>query len=147
MNLYTALGKIGITIVKQRTPNKTSATLMLRVPPASQKAWTEVVQEFLLSAEKQPTRATAWTLDISRVYFLDKESQVVRYLWRVVLNGNVTLGIETLGMSLIRTISQGVEVTSMPLIGRLEPTPGSTKGAHSIGTAGKIIASHFSSGG
>ncbi len=147
MRLDAALDKIGVKIIKQHSPSKASVTLMLRVPASAQKQWAEAVQEFLLSAEKQPKGAAPWALDVSRVYFLDKGSQVVRYLWRVVITGNAPLGVETLGMSLIRTASQGIEVTSMPLIGRIEPQAGSTKGAHSTGVAGKVIAAHFTSGG
>lgn len=147
MRLDHALNRIGVEIVRQHSTDKKSATLMLRVPQKSAQIWTTVVQEFLLASEEQPEAALRWTTDVSRVYFLDKESKVLRYLWRVVLGGNVAGAAEILGLAVIRTLSDGIEVTSQPLVGRARQEPGSTKGGHSIGAASNVLAKHFTPGG
>jgi hypothetical protein len=147
MRLDHALNRIGVEIVRQHSPDKKSATLMLRVPTKAVNVWANVLQEFLLAAEEQPEAALRWTVDVSRVYFLDKESKVLRYLWRVVLGGNVAGAAEILGLAVIRTLSDTVEVTSQPLVGRVHTAPGSTKGAHDAGVAAGVIAKHFTPGG
>lgn len=141
MRLDVALNKIGVQIVRQHSPDKKSATLMMRVPASSLGIWAKVVEEFLLSAETVPTAELKWSADVSRVYFVDKESRSVRYLWRVVLSGNCAGAAETLGMAIIRSLSGTVEVTSQPLVGRVEYQ--GTMGAHPTGAAQVVLAKHF----
>ena len=145
MRLDHALTKVGIQIVRQHSPDKRSATLMLRVPQSSMGIWAQVVEEYLLAAETSQTADLRWTTDVSRVYFVDKESRSVRYLWRVTLSGNCAGAAEVLGMAIIRCLSGTVEVTSQPLVGRVA-YPG-TKGGHSQGAAQTMIAQAFSGGG
>jgi Trk-type K+ transport system membrane component len=144
MRLDVALNKLGVKIVTQQSA-KGAATLMLRVPPTAMATWAEAIEQFLLAADALPKGTEAWTTDVSRSYFVDQESKSVRYLWRVILRGNPQLGAETLGMAIIRVMSQSVEVTSQPLVGRVSPAPGSTKGAHAIGAGPAILAQHFKS--
>lgn len=144
MKLNHALNKIGVEIVKQHAPDATSATLMLRVPQKSMGLWAQAVEEFLLGSLQQPSGALAWTTDVSRAYFVDKGTQSVRYLWRIVLNGNVQGAAESLGMAAIRTLSSSIEVTSQPLVGRMSYE--GTKGAHSMGAAQALVAQNFTAG-
>jgi hypothetical protein len=145
MKLNHALNKIGVEIVKQHAADASSATLMLRVPQKNMGLWAQVIEEFLLGSTQQPSGAMAWTTDVSRAYFVDKSTQSVRYLWRVVLNGNVQGAAEALGMAAIRALSSSIEVTSQPLVGRMSYD--GTKGAHSMGAAQALVAQNFATGG
>jgi hypothetical protein len=115
---------------------------MLRVKDPA--VWAEVVREYLITQDSLADKK--WSVDISRVYFLDTTSKSVRYLWRVVMKGAPKDAAEVLGQTVIRVLSQGVEVTSQPLVGRVDTAPGSTKGAHSIGAASGLVAQHFKVG-
>jgi hypothetical protein len=139
MRLDQALNRCNVEIVTQKS-EAGAATLMLRVRDAG--VWSDVVAEFL--AAQAALADKGWTADVSRVYFIDTQSGNVRYLWRIVFRGAMKDGAEALGQAIIRVLSQGVEVTSQPLVGRAEMAPGSTKGAHSIGVAPGIVAAHFS---
>lgn len=145
MRLDHALTKIGVQIVRHHSPGPQSSTLMLRVPKGALPLWSRIVEDFLTAAETIPSGQVAWTADVSRVYFLDKETKLVRYLWRVVLSGNCAGGAETLGMLAIRALSSTVELTSQPLVGRVEYS--GTKGAHSMAEAARVVAQSFSGGG
>lgn len=140
MRLDQAFNRCNVEVVTQKVDTTGAATLMLRVNDPS--TWADVVKEFLLAQDALVEKK--WSADVSRVYFVDQTSHNVRYLWRVILRGAAKDAAEALGQAIIRVLSQGVEVTSQPLVGRLETAPGSTKGAHSVGVAPGIVAAHFS---
>lgn len=142
MRLDQALNRCNAEIVTQKQDGAGSATIMLRVKDAS--LWADIVKEFLLTQDALVDKK--WSADVSRVYFVDPSSRSVRFLWRIVLKGAPKDAAEVLGQAVIRVLSQGVEVTSQPLVGRLDPAPGSTKGAHSVGVAPGIVAQHFKVG-
>lgn len=142
MRLDQALIRCNVEIVTQKQDSADSATLMLRVKDPA--VWAEVIREFLITQNTLSDKK--WSTDVSRVYFLDPQSRSVRYLWRLVLKGAPKDAAEVLGQTAIRVLSQGVEVTSQPLVGRVDPSPGSTKGAHSIGVAPGLVAQHFKVG-
>lgn len=139
MRLDQALNRCNVEIVTQKS-DASGSTLMLRVRDTS--TWSDIVKEFLLAQDALVEKK--WSADVSRVYFVDQQSRTVRYLWRIILRGAAKDAAEVLGHAVIRILSQGVEVTSQPLVGRLETAPGSTKGAHSVGVAPGIVAAHFS---
>jgi hypothetical protein len=142
MRLDQALIRCNVEIVTQKQDSADSATLMLRVKDPA--VWAEVIREFLITQNTLSDKK--WSTDVSRVYFLDPQSRSIRYLWRVVLKGAPKDAAEVLGQTAIRVLSQGVEVTSQPLVGRVNAAPGSTKGAHSIGAASGLVAEHFKVG-
>lgn len=142
MRLDQALNRCSAEIVTQKQDGPGSATIMLRVKDAS--LWADIVKEFLITQDALADKR--WSSDVSRVYFLDPDSKSVRYLWRIVLKGAPKDAAEVLGQTVVRVLSQGVEVTSQPLVGRLDPVPGSTKGAHSVGVGPGLVAQHFKVG-
>lgn len=142
MRLDQALTRISAEVVTQRQ-DAGGATLMIRMR-GDLGAWADAIREVLLVQENLADKR--WSVDISRAYFLDKSSQTVRFLWRIILRGDVKEAAESFGMSIIRCLSEGVEVTSQPLVGRVSQKPGSTKGAHSLSVGPAVVASHFSPG-
>lgn len=140
MRLDQALNKIKIEVVSSKTDGR-KATMLFRVPKDSNNPWGAAIQEFLLAATKLKE---GWETDVSQVYFVDEGSETVRRLWRVVLEGNLKDGAAAFSQAIIRTLATSVEVTSMPLTGRVE-YGGGYKGAHNASSnmAAAVIAKEF----
>lgn len=130
--------RLGATVV-QATPGGTATkpklTLMLRVgvDDTSQGRWRNFIHEILLHQKKD--KGKAWTVDIGQTYYLDGES--LRYLWRVIINGTgkdaLTRAETRMRQSVIGSLSTGVEITSMPLVGRLSYSGKKTMGGYGYG--------------
>jgi hypothetical protein len=133
MRLDQILKNIGAEIVKQETSDGRT-TLFVRAGKERLAAerWKAVIEELLLSCSGQKT--PSWSVDLSKAFFVT-EAKAVRFLWRIIFTGNVKRGLESFGTSVMRSMSQGVEVTSMPLVGRVQyefdPALGKMKGGHS----------------
>jgi hypothetical protein len=147
MRLDVVLGKIGAEIVKVEK-HQGRVTIFLRTgrKRADAARWKQVVEEMLLAASEQ--RKVTWGVDISKAFFADRGA--VKYLWRVVLTGDVKQAAENFGNATMRSLSQGAEVTSMPLIGQVQyewdPANGKMKGGHSQGKARTAITQGISGG-
>jgi hypothetical protein len=140
MQLDAMLKKAGVTLVKV-SENAGATTLLLRIPKDGHHWWARAVEQFLLLTADQPAAlAVKWNSDVSRMYFVDKEAKVVRYLWRIVLSGNRAAAADALATSLVQSRSEMVEVTSAPLVGRRDYSGKETMGAHSLGSQGSLIA-------
>lgn len=135
MRLDHALKRVGAEPVKFETRPDGSRVLLLRV---SQGPWPAVLAEFL------SLRNSAWSADVSKVYYYDENSGGVRFLWRLIFTGKVGQAAEAFGAACIRAIAGTVEVTSMPLVGRkqytLDVAAGKLAGAHEQKTATAILS-------
>jgi len=141
MRLDQALARIGVEILKQEV-TANGIILLLRAPQDNVNAprWTSAVKQFLIAAEKN--NGQSWSADVSKTYF--SKAGVVRYLWRLSLNGTVPSAAAALGQAALQALSSGVEVTSMPLVGRktyeFDPAKGKLKGAHDPGRASAAVS-------
>jgi hypothetical protein len=63
----------------QQSVSVSQTRLMLRVPPASSKAWIRLVFAMLRAA-----KGKAWTLDISKMFVVEPDE---RFGWRVIIQG------------------------------------------------------------
>jgi hypothetical protein len=138
MRLDAALKRVGVTIRSTEKKPDGGVVLLLRVDPSKASLWADTVNEFLLASANEE----AWRTDVSKRFF--PAQGVVKFFWRVVLSGDVSLAGQALGLAATRAVQQGVEVTSMPLIGRKEypfdPSRGKLKGAHDAATAQSAVA-------
>jgi|GEM_PF-4248729 len=145
MKLDQALLKVGATIVKVEQ-GETRVVLLMRIDQAKARYWTETVTEFLLAASEKPQ---GWSADASKYFFAVPASGVVKFLWRVILLGDVRAAAEALGRASQRVVQGTVEVMSQPLVGRKEyefdPARGKFKGPQPLDSAGSLIGQSGSS--
>jgi hypothetical protein len=142
MQLEHALKRIGATIMKvDQKPGQ--VVVLLRVDPKQSSLWQDALNEFLLAAADQ---RVAWTTDVSKYFYVDKNAGVVRYLWRVILGVDPRSAAEALGRAAQRAVAVGVEVTSQPLVGRKEMI-GKTGGAYGMNEAQTVLAQNFGGNG
>lgn len=140
-NLESILARLGAQVVKSEV-SSTRATLMLRVrlDEVTRSKWAGFIEEILIreAAGKRKT----WTADVGQVYFLS--GGVPKYLWRIVLQAKNQKGIdaalEQAHGAAMQSLSKGVEVTSMPLVGRDTYAGAKTRGAHAYGSASSLIS-------
>lgn len=140
MRLDMALKRVGVTIVKSEKRPDGGIVLMLRVDRKMSGLWNDTLTEFLLASAGEKI----WRTDVSKFFYPVSDEGVVKFLWRVVLLGDVAAAGAALGRAGVRAVQQGVEVTSMPLVGRknypFDPANGKIAGAHDSATAQKAIA-------
>lgn len=140
MQFEQVVQRLGAQIVKQDVTD-TKVVLMLRVrtDDVTRSKWAGFVEESLIREELGKRKA--WTLDISQAYYLANGSP--RYLWRLMIQGktkkSVATALEQLYGAAIQSLSAGVEVTSMPLVGRDNYAGAKTRGVHNVGAAGGLI--------
>lgn len=141
MTLNNILARVGVTIAKTERPAANRVVVLLRV--GKQNYWNETLNEFLL-ASTDPR--VSWTTDVSKWFYAADGG--VRFLWRVVLNGDPQGAGEALGRAAMRATQGTVEVTSQPLVGRrnytLDVANGKMMGAHTPGTAAQALAAAVS---
>jgi len=123
MELEAAMAQIGAEVVKTEEKG-TTFRVWCRIPTKGS-VWSTVLREVLSRSGAE------WSVDVSKSYFVKDGS--IRFLWRLIFSGDVGAATAAVVQCLDR--SQGErEVTSMPLVGRVEyefdPARGKTKGAH-----------------
>ncbi len=131
MRLDKVLERIGAQIVKA-DKDGSKVILFIRVGKGELNTarWKKSVEELLLacSEQKEPT----WHVDVSKAFFT--QGGVVKYLWRFIFSGDARHGTEDFGRSVMRSLSVGGEVMSMPLVGQVQyefdPAKGKMKGGH-----------------
>ena len=149
MRLDQILTRIGAAIVK--TDNNPQKVVLFIRSGRSQRQlaqWRTMVEEYLGAHASLTT--PKWGLDISRSYYIT-EAKAVKYLWRIILTGDVRNGAEAFSRAVIRSITVGGgEVTSMPLIGNtpyvFDPAKGKMKGGHDGKTAAQARSAGMSGG-
>lgn len=146
MNIETALGKIGAEIVSQDKLSDTSRRFMIRTgkSPEHLKAWQNTITEFLLHAAELSSKGKPpWTVDVSRYYFV-KNGSKVKYMWRIIVSGDVDQGVAAFSGAIVRGMGSAVELKSFPIISpTANPKSGSYRGAHPQGTGEAVIAKEF----
>ncbi len=153
MDLVAILKKIDVTVVRHENPaGQNTLRLFLRINRDKIRfaQWRGVIEEYLLDAKTKAAKTNGWNVDISQAYYVTDE-EVVRYLWRVVISGNIRAGAEALGQAVLRVVSQSADVTEFPLVGRkkyaFDPANGKMKGAHDLKSAQSIVATGLQGGG
>lgn len=140
MQFEQIVQRLGAQIVKQDVADS-KVVLMLRVrtDDVTRSKWAGFIEEALVREELGKRKA--WTLDISQAYYLASGSP--RYLWRLVIQGKtkkaVGTALDALYGAAMQSLSAGVEVTSMPLVGRDNYAGAKTRGVHNVGDAGGLI--------
>jgi hypothetical protein len=137
MQLAVVLKRIGAEVVKESIKD-TDATLYLRVDPDQGEKWVEVVTAFLMGSQDKP-----YTVDVSKYFFVSKGA--IRYLWRVVLTGEVTTALMLFGSCALEIAqSRVVQFDSFPLVGRatypFNPAKGQLKGGHDLQQSPGILS-------
>lgn len=132
MQLAAALKRVGAVIVKEKVA-EAEATYYLRVDPDQGHKWVDAITGFLVGASNKPFKA-----DVSKYFYASQGS--VKYLWRLVISGEVTEALTLLGASaLTAAMAHAPEITSIPLVGRAtyeyNPAKGKIKGAHDMDEA------------
>lgn len=126
MELAAAMAQIGAEVVKTEEKGAT-LRVWCRIPTKGP-AWSAVLRNVLNRAGAE------WQIDVSKVYFLKEGS--IRFLWRLIFSGDVEAAQAAVVQCLDQTQGER-EVTSMPLVGRVEypfdPANGKTKGATHVG--------------
>jgi hypothetical protein len=130
------LKRVGATIVKEKLGDA-EATYYLRVDPDQGAKWVDAVSAFLTGSSGKP-----YSADISKYFYASQGS--VRYLWRIVLSGDVNSALTLFGACAVQAaMAHAPEITSIPLVGRIrypyDPARGKIKGAHEVDTAMGVI--------
>lgn len=109
--------RIGAEVVSEKRTDK-QLRLMLRIKRGqSTTIWLSIIERLLeLENEQKATGSPAWTIDISRQYFLDPD---LKYGWRVILQGSpLDQHFSTLAKGVKEaTVKSTAEVTEIPLYG------------------------------
>jgi hypothetical protein len=137
VQLAASLKRVGAVIVKEKATD-TEGTYYLRVDPEQGAKWVDTVSGFLLGQQGK-----RFTVDISKYFYVAQGE--VKYLWRIVLQGDVATGLVLLGASAITAaVAHAPEITSIPLVGRatyeFNPAKGKLKGSHEVDTASSLVA-------
>jgi hypothetical protein len=143
MRLDQALSKIGVRVLKADSSSK-RLVLHLRVlteKPRASARWNQAASGLVLAAEKNKA-VGAWGAEVSKVLFA--QGTAVRFVWRVVFTGKIQAAQRVLAEAALAALREGVEVTSMPLVGNkrpvIDPSRGKFKGGHDVGTAEQVVA-------
>jgi hypothetical protein len=143
MQLSAALKRVGGEIRKESITEK-QATLYLRIDPEQGEKWVEAITSFLLQSESKP-----FTSDVSKYFFVSQGE--IRYLWRVFVEGDVTMALQLFGSCVFEAAQRLVpQYDSFPLIGRthyeFNPAKGKLKGAHDIEASSAIVSQAIAGG-
>lgn len=140
--LDQALAKIGATVTEYKEAEG-RFTLMVRAPAPKDEVnaarWRLFIEKTILFS----TTVKSWKLDFSKVFFAHEG--IVRFLWRIVVTGEaVDSAKRVLAEIALETLAEGIEVTEVPLVGRVEyehnPAKGKLKGAYGINSGGSSVA-------
>lgn len=80
VSLAPTLAKAGFEVIDESLTAK-GARITGRVRDVGMETWRKSMRRLLLSLE-----GGAWTLDISRMYFIPKGETVERYCWRILVS-------------------------------------------------------------
>jgi len=130
MRVDQAFAKAGFEIVDAKADGK-EIVISVRVRPENPLVparWRALVDHILITAEEAKT----WSIDISKRFYAQRGS--VRWMWRIIMRGNLKDCQISLTQATINTLRIGNEVNEVPLVGQsnLVPDPknGKFKGAY-----------------
>lgn len=123
MQIEQLLARLNVEVVSTAMGDS-ELTLFLRVKTdePTQNRWRVFITELLLHDRKD--KRARWTVDIGHTYFLRENEDTPRYLWRLIIEakkgGKKSLdeGLKRVSQAAMSALSNGVEITSMPLVGR-----------------------------
>ena len=124
----------------------------IRIPsePMAMARWRKIVNDFLLGtgeavrkkAKSKKALKYTWQVDISKWFF--EVGGVVKFSWRIMImaqdNDGVSRGENMLAQCATNALREGIEVTSMPLVGRREFKGKTTGGVYTMGESAKKLA-------
>ena len=128
--LAPSLRHLGAMVVEVRERSATNVQILLRVGPERAAHWPEFIAE-LLSTESDVA------LDVSKVFF--KDAGAVRYLWRVVISGDLEVGLRDIAAAASSVVGRHSQVDEVQLLG---VSPRNAFAAKD-GRAEALIAPHF----
>ena len=135
MRVDQAFAKAGFQIT-EATKGKDQITFSVRVPtdPAIiAQRWSGMLAQILVVAEEVASKPTKkWEIDISKRFFAKHGG--VRWMWRIVMSGDVKACQAALTTATINSLRIGNEISQVPLVGQtsMEPDPknGKFKGSY-----------------
>lgn len=156
MRLDQAFKRAGFEIVSaQKEQGGKRLVFDVRVPLQGQvpNRWKLMIEEVLLTAEAfERKENTKWQVDISKRFY--SKNNVVRYLWRVVMSGDLSACQAVFVASVLASLRSGNELKEVPLVGNVDLTPdfknGRVRGAYARGEedrASGVVASAMMGGG
>lgn len=98
-----------------------------RVPQDLVPAWRIIIRQLLLRSE-----ATTWSIDVSKQYFL--RGGKLMYGWRLIIQApDISVALPEVAQTITGAPRPRQVVEEQPLVGRVDPKPGSFKGAAPAG--------------
>lgn len=157
MRLDQAFKKAGFEIVSAQKDAQGGKRLVfdVRVPIQGQipNRWKLMMEEVLITAEIFERKENVkWQVDISKRFFA--KNNIVRYLWRVVMSGDLAACQAVFVSSVLASLRSGNELKEVPLVGNVDLSPdlknGRVRGAYTRGDedrASGVVASAMMGGG
>lgn len=138
MSLEKALDSVGATCVKVEDKGK-QRVLHLRIHADSTEMWAAMIGRYLPAIAESPS----CIVDLSKYFYAENGS--VKFLWRLVLAGDMKEAAEIF-VKQARSLTQPVvELDSQPLVGRISyehnPAAGKIKGAYAGGSGEALVTS------
>lgn len=144
-NLTKALARNRIEIIRvERHKRRHIYSVRGSTDQGVQLRWRDIINDVLLGAVEEGGKG-GWAIDVSKWFFV--AGGTVRFCWRVIVSGDDLKKIEK-GERFIAGVADlalrtGVEITSMPLIGRKIYPPDSLAGAYTEKEAAQKRASRI----
>lgn len=157
MRVDQAFLRAGFEIVDAKNDKeKKLLTFDVRVPLQGMipMRWKQTVEHILLTTDALEERhKLTWKIDISKRFYVKHGS--VRYLWRIVVNGDISGCQRAIVQAAISSMSVGAEVNEVRLVGQENLTPdlanGRVRGAYGRGeedrASGVVAAALHGNGG
>lgn len=131
----------------------------VRVPaePMALARWRRVVGDFLLGTDEatkkkgksKNAQKYTWTVDISKWFFV--AGGAVKFAWRIMIMADdqdgVSRGENMLAQCATNALREGIEVTSMPLVGRKEFKGKNVGGVYSMKEGAQQLTKALGGGG
>lgn len=138
MSFEKALASIGATCVKSEELGK-QRVLHLRIAADATDTWAAMIGRYLPEIAEKPN----CIVDLSKHFFSDNGT--VRFLWRLVLAGDIKACVEVFIEQARGLVQPRVELDSQPLVGRVtyehNPAAGKIKGAYKGGSGEALVVS------
>lgn len=137
MRLDQAFRKAGFVITGATTSAENNKiTMLVRIPGNDNVVvarWRQWLEDVLVMAERKAAQSEGgWGLDVSKKIYSEKGS--IKYIWRVVITGNIVAAQAVMTQSTINALRVGVELDSIELVGassnRPDPKNGKFKGVY-----------------
>lgn len=156
-DVKAALGRNKFTIIRvEEGPRRHVYTLRIPTEPQALARWRMITNNFLLgtaeATQKKVSNPNAlqylWQVDFSKWFFV--AGGVVKFAWRIMIMAQDSRGLDRgenmLAHCAADALREGIEVTSMPLIGRRESKGAKGSGAYTLKEGYTHLATKIGSG-